>query len=443
MARNRAEEAPQSLNVFRVGELFEPFAPWKRDERGKQVYVKLTRTEEVAYLYVGHEFSVRADVQQALMRLVNDGWTVEGELQVSFDGRSEPGTDPYVYQDPLALELGRGLLPLADPQNGTPLVAKLEQMREEIARESGLVIPSVRVADNLSLEPQQYLLRIKDAPVAVCDIFLDRLLVLAPLEQLGTLEGWTTHDPVHRMPAKWIETSLKEKAEGMGCLILGPLAVMMAHVKSMILSACPELLGLQETHDLISRLRKTHPVVIEDFLSNRDSLRKVRRVLQSLLSERVAIRDLVTILETCGENLEGLERTEQVAEQCRQQLARQICSTFLNSEGVLRGLALGPVSEAAFQSAIEPSDRGPVLVLSRDEVDEFLTALKKAREAHGHPNVLFTDPPTRPFVQRVVARAFPDLGVLSTSELVQGIKVEVCGQVEAFVGNREPEDGLA
>ena len=444
VARNRPEETQQTLVVYRVGDVFESFAPWKRSEVGKQVYVKLIRGDETSFVFVGNESNLRSELQQALMRLVNDGWSVEGELTVSFDGRSEPGTDPYVYQDPLVVELGRGLLPLADPQNGTPLAAQLEQTREEVARDVGLVLPSVRVVDNLQLDPQQYVIRIKGAPVATGELFLDRYLVVAPLELLANLEGWTTQDPVHRLHAKWVEAAHKEKAEGLGCLVLGPLSVMMTHIKTYILSACPDLLGLQETYDLIARLRHTHPIVVEDFLADRVHLRRVRRVLQSLLAERVPIRDLVTVLEICGEYLDRLHHTDRVVEQCRQQLARQICSSYVNSEGVLRALALGPLTEQVFAESIQEGLEGPVLLLTNQQVEDFLHALKKSREAHGFPSVLFTDPPTRAFVQRVVARAFPDLGVIATSEIAAGFKVEVCASLEPFGPQRSlADDGLA
>lgn len=429
MARNRAEEELQELHVLRVGDIYEPFAPWRRSDQGKQVYIKLTKGEETSYLYVGSQLSFRAELQQALMRLVNDGWTVEGELVVQFDGRSEPGTDPYVYREPLVLELGKALLPLVDPQNGSPLVAKVEQLREEVARERGVVIPPMRVTDNLQLE-NQYLLRIKDAPVAVGEIFLDRLLVLGSLELLGQLEGWTTQDPVHRLPAKWVSSELKEKAEGLGCPVLGPLAVLVAHVKGLVLGACPELLGLQECYELIHRLRSSHPVVVEEILADRHLLRRVRKVLQNLLEQGVALRDLVTVLEICGDNFHLLDDIDEVTERCRQGLARQICASVVDREGVLRVLALGPATEEKLRTSIETRG-GPDW--DNEQVETLLRAIKKAREEHDHPPVLITDPPTRRYVQRWTTSAFPDMAVLSTSELVPGFRVEVAGMVELAV----------
>ena len=446
MARNKPEEVTESLTVLKVGELYEPFSPWRRDEKGTQVYIKLTRGEdESRFLFVGQHLGLQADVQQALMRLVNEGWHVEGEVQVRFDGRAEPGTDPYVYQVPLCIELGAGLLPIADPQNGSPLLTKLEAVREDVASELGLVTPPIQVVDNLRLEADQYLIRIKNAPAASAEVFLDRLMVLGNHQQLDALEGWATHDPIHRMRAKWIEADLREKAENIGCVVLGPLAVMVTHLKGVIGSACPELLGLQETFEHVQRLQSTHPVVVEDFLSNRTHLRRLRRILQSLLMERVSIRDLVTILETAGDHLENLDRTEMVTESCRRALARQICSSYVNQEGVLRALALGPKTEEILLAMATEGQKSQTLSISKSWVENFISEVKKQLEEHKNPPVLLTDPPSRLLVRRLLASQFPGLGILATTEIASGFRVEPCGQVECATpegsSERQPEEG--
>ena len=447
MARNKPEEVHESVTVLKVGELYEPFSPWRRDEKGTQVYIKLTRGEEESrFLFVGAHMGLKADVQQALMRLVNEGWAVEGEVQVSFDGRAEPGTDPYVYQAPLTIELGAGLLPIADPQNGSPLLTKIESVREDVARELGLVTPPIQVVDNLRLESDQYLIRIKNAPAASAEIFLDRMLILGNHEQLDGLEGWATHDPIRRQRAKWVEASQREKAETTGCLVLGPLAVLITHLKAVIANSSAELLGLQETHELIHRLLQTHPVVVEDFLGNRSNLRRIRKILQGLLAERVPIRDLVTILETAGDHLEEIDRVERVTEYCRMALARQICSTYVDQEGVLRALALGPKTENELMRSVAELQQGKTLALSKSWVDAFIDEIKEQLEEHQHPPVLFTDPPTRLLVKRILAPAIPGLAILSTSEIAAGFKVEVKGQVEVnpptapVESSEEPKD---
>lgn len=425
MARNRPEEVQEQLRVYRIGDLYAPFAPWRRDEKGQQVYIKLTRGEETALLFVGTHYSVQAEVQQGLMRLVNEGWNVEGELSLSFDGKSEPGIDPYVYQDPLVIELGRALLPLADPTHGSPLMAKVEAVREEVAREAGVVTPSVRISDNMHLDANKYLVKVKDTPTAMGDLFLDRLLVLGTHEQLGSFEGWSTVEPVHRMPAKWVTQEHRAQAEQAGCIVLGPLAVLMTHIKAVIIAACPDLLGLQETYDLIARLRPTHPVLVEDFLSDRRALRHVRKAMRALLNERVSLRDLVTILEVCGDHLDRLERTDMIVELCRLALSRQICWSHLNEDGVLRGLTLAPEAEKRFVELL----KDPEASLTRDEHADFIVAVRRAHEEAGYPPALFTEPATRLLVRRLLDRALGDMAVLSTAEIAPGIKVEPCGEV--------------
>jgi flagellar biosynthesis protein FlhA len=428
MARNRPEERTETLSFFKVGEVYQDFAPWARNENGKHHYIKLARGDEKSFFFVGNEAGLRSEVQQALMRLVNDGWTVSGELEVSFDGRSEPGVDPYVYQEPLLLELGKGLLPLADPQHGDQLMIELEQARDLIARQMGFVLPSVKVCDNLHGDPQSYALRVRGNVVTTGELFLDRYFAVASLEVLSGLEGWVTQDPVHRMPAKWIETTHREKAESLGCLVLGPLAVLMSHLKQHLLIACPELLGLQETFSLISRLKTSHPIVVEDFLGNRGHLRNVRKVLRRLLAERVPIRDLVTILETCGDHLDLLSHDELVSRHCRLQLAREICSFYLNQEGILRGLLLG--AECQKRLVEEANSASGVSI---ETLDRLTHGLKKTWDTHGNPSVLFTEPEHRSLVRNLLCNYFPDLGVLAVTEIAPHYKLEICGTVEPLI----------
>lgn len=429
MARNnRADELQESLKFFKVGDVYQEFAPWQRNDKGRHHYVKLSKGEEKAFLFVGADSGLRSEVQQAMMRLVNDGWSVAGEVEVVFDGRSEPGVDPYVFQDPLVLELGKGLLAMADPQHSEQLMQELETARDLIARQMGFVLPSIKIVDNLHIDPQHYLLRVKGNVAAQGELFLDRYFVMAPLELLANLEGWITTDPVHRMPAKWVESTHRDKAESLGCLVLGPLAVLMTHLRFHLVGACGELLGLQEGFDLISRLKTSHPIVVEDFLSDRTNLRQVRKILKRLLAEKVPIRDLVTILETCGDHLDRLGDDDFVTRQCRQKLSREICSFYLNQEGVLRGMVLGPLSEQKMVEAhVSPAG------IQDATMDQFTHSLKKVWDTHSNPAVLFTSPAVRSLVQEALSPYFPDLGILSRDEINRSYRVEICGTVEPLV----------
>lgn len=440
MARAKIEEETVSFTVLSPESRQSEFAPWLRDERGQQVYIKLTRAEEVGYLATGEQCMLDAELHQCLLRLVNEGWAVQGELTVSFEGHNEPGVDPYVLKDPVTLELGQALLSLVDPQCNGPLLTALPGVRDEIARESGLVPPGVRIKDNLSLEPHSYAILIKNTPCAVDELFLDRYLAVGDFEQLSKLEGWSTVEPTYRMKAKWIEPAMRDKANDAGCMVCGALQVLMTHLKKVVMDAAPELLGLQDTFNLVSRLQLTHPVVVEDFMENRTNLRRLRHVMQELLRDNVSVGDLVTILETAGDNLANLENTAEIVEQCRLALSRQICFSLTSPEGILRGLSLDDDIEELLAHHTAIDDSPLVADGSCDQVDRIIRAIRGKLQATDNPPVIFTSPFIRPTVSRLLRAKFPLLTVLSTSEIAPGFHVEVAGMVTL---KPENTDGFA
>lgn len=429
MALPKIEDFKVNLQIFNTEALHADFAPWKRSERGQQVYIKLLKEDQTSLLYVGENCVLDAQMQQTLMRLVNDGWTVAGELTVSFDGTSDPGIDPYVYQDPIVVELGRGLLPLVDPQCSAPLAQALPHLRDEIARESGLVPAGIRIKDNLKLDQYQYKILLKNSPLTDGEIFLDRFMAIGSFDQLSSLEGWSAVEPTYRMKAKWIQENQREKAEKLGCVLVGPLQVLLTHIKSLMLEAAPELLGLQDTFNLISRLQVTHPVVVEEFITNYKNLRALRKILQNLLRERVALSNLVTILETVGDNLDNIQETEIVVEACRQALARQICSANLNQSNELLAIITGPEIEGLIAELKEMNYINPIGSTDFEEkADVVAYALKSGLEEAGNPPVVVTDGRLRNFLSRLIASDLPGLCVLSTQEVTLGhVKLIVNG----------------
>ncbi|MBQ7528829.1 FHIPEP family type III secretion protein [bacterium] len=432
MAPSKINENKICLNVLNTEDLTAPFAPWKREDRGQQVYIKLTKEGESVLLFVGENCVLDASMQQTLMRLTNDGWTIAGELTLSFDGFQEPGIDPYVYQDPITLELGCGLLPLVDPQYNAPLTLAMPKLRDEIAKESGLVPAGVHIKDNLNLERSQYLIYLHNSPVASGEIFLDRFLAIGSFEQLSDLEGWATVEPTYRVKAKWIEEKNREKAESMGCMLAGPLQVLLTHIKSVMLQAAPELLGLQDTFNLISRLQVTHPVVVEDFLNNRKNLRCLRKILQNLLREEVALNNLVTILETIGDNLENIDNIDKITEECRLSLARQICSKKLNANGELLAIITGTKLEKALRELQELSDPEKDPEGKFEELaDKVVNQLRQALHDANNPPAIITIDKLRRFLTKLIHQAIPGVSVLSNNEVaLSRVKLIVNGTAE-------------
>lgn len=237
--QNYVQEKQQALTFLYCGGLESDFIPWEGGQQGQQTYLKLRREEEVAFLYAGVGGVLEAELQKTLMRLVNDGWIVQGEVNLTFDGTRDLEADAPFAPDACLLELGSALLPLVDPYQNAPLLQQFPTLRQDIAEDIGFVTPSFKVADNMSLSPTCYRIRLRGTLVASGEVFLDRFLALGSLEQLGKLTGWTTTDPSYRLPAKWIEPDQRENAETAGCMVLGALGVLLTHVREVIKTHSP------------------------------------------------------------------------------------------------------------------------------------------------------------------------------------------------------------
>lgn len=439
MSRNRPETVALELNILRLVDEFPGLLPFRRGERGRQHFIKLSKDEEEAFLFVGSNASLRSEIQQALMRLVNDGWTAEGEVSFEFNGQGDGNSEAPFFTDRIGLEIGRALLPLLDPQNGAPLLDHIETLRAELAQMLGLMLPQIRVHDNLTLEENRYLMRIKGAPVYAGELYLDRLFAIGSPQQLDSLEGWTTHDQILGTRAKWIDGEAKEKAEGLGCTILGPLALMMHHLRAVLAQASSDLLGLQDVYDLVDRLASTHPVVAEPFLESRVALRYLQRVLRELLAEGLPIKDLVTVCEVAGLAFDEEQSPESAVEQSRKALHFLLCSRLIDEEGQLIALALAPDWEEVLQELKETKDAAPESLKKRGE--PLVSGVKKKLEEVSPQRVvaLITDPETRRVARELLQASVPRLAVLATDELAHSFKVIVAGSVTRGTNKPHPE----
>jgi flagellar biosynthesis protein FlhA len=436
---NKPEAITLDLTVLRLVDEFPGLLPFRRGERGRQHFIKLSKDEEEAYLFVGSNQSLRSEIQQALMRLINEGWTAEGEVALDFDGQGDGVNEAPFFTDRIGLEIGRSLLPLLDPQNGAPLLDHIESLRAELAQLLGLLLPQIKVNDNLTLEENRYLVRIKGAPVYAGELFLDRLFAVGSPAQLDSLEGWTTHDPILGTRAKWIEGEAKEKAESLGCTILGPLALMMHHLRTVLAQASADLLGLQDVYDLVDRLAATHPVVAEPFLESRTALRYLQRVLRELLAEGLPVKDLVTVGEVAGQAYDNQQSPAQAVEGCRKALHYLLCSRLLDEEGQLVALALAPDWEEVLREIAADGNGAHEALRKRGE--PLINGVKKKLEEVSPQRVvaLITDPGTRRLARKLLTNAVPRLAVLATDELAPSFKVLVAGSVTMGTNKPHPE----
>lgn len=439
MSKNKPETVNLDLTVLRLIDEFPGLLPFRRGERGRQHFIKLSKDEEEAFLFVGSNQSLRSEIQQALMRLVNEGWMAEGEVSFEFDGQGDGVNDAPFFTERIGLEVGRSLLPLLDPQNGAPLLDHIESLRAELAQLLGLFLPQIRVNDNLTLEENRFLVRIKGAPVYAGELFLDRLFAVGSPQQLDNLEGWVTHDPILGTRAKWIDGEAKEKAEGLGCTILGPLALMMHHLRTVLAQASADLLGLQDVYDLVDRLAATHPVVAEPFLESRAALRYLQRVLRELLAEGLPVKDLVTVSEVAGQAFDNQLSPALAVEECRKALHYMLCSRLIDEDGQLVALALAPDWEEVLREIA--ADRGLAKEALQKRGEPLVSGVKKKLEEVSPQRVvaLITDPGTRRVARKILRASVPRLAVIATDELAPSFKVLVAGSVTRGTNKPHPE----
>ena len=423
-------EKDVKIKILHLPEEKFDFIPGESGIKTEQYFLKLKRKDETAFLYAGEKGIMEAEIQRKLFKLTNEGWKVEGDVGIEFNGKKEDEFDELFERDVIRVEIGRNLLPLVDPAQDALLMKSVNDLRRDIVSATGFITPGIKVKDNLLLQPSNYVIYLKETPVASGEIFLDRLLAVGTLEQLGKIQGWSTKDPSFNSPAKWIEHEEIEKAEQAGCLLLGPLSILMTHIRESVVTNLKDLLGLQDVKNLLEKLMKTHPVVVEDFLKDKKKLRLVRKVLQNLVHERVGIRDLVTILETMGDYEDQIEKTDLLTEMVRIALARQICWSYLDEEGKITALVLSRKFEEKLQNSIRETKHGLRLTLTTEEVDSIIRYIRKAMEDFKNPGVIFCDPPTRLYFRRLTEPNFPHLGVLSTAEISRGIRIEIVGEID-------------
>lgn len=440
MEQGKIEEEIYQFKLFNTGSLKSGFIPWDSGDNGQQSFIKLKRKDEIAYLYSGVGAILQAEVQKAVMRLVNDGWTAQGEVHVTFEGSKDPGKDMLIDRDSISMEVGSALLPLVDPYQGSLLLERINMIREELALDIGFVIPSVNVKDNMRIEPNCYRIKLRETPIASGEIFLDRFLAIGSLEKLGSLPGWSTQEPVYKMAAKWIEAKDRDKASEEGCMVQGPLNVVLTHLSDVIRSHSKDILGLQDTHHLLERLGNTYPVVVSEFLSDTKKLRKVKQVLQNLLAEHISIKDIVTIMEIIGDNLEDINNASLMTEHVRRGMARQICWSHVDDDGYIKAVVLNNDIEKELIYSLQDTLGGTYLYLEKNEEDKVISAIKKAIAEYEAPPVLLTDPSLRIYLRDMLYPDIPNLTILSTAEIPRDFRITVLGEIKIEIKDQEKNE---
>lgn len=353
------------------------------------------------------------------------------EVEQVDDMRSPESVMSLLHIDPIEFEFGYGLIPLADVNQGGDLLDRVIMIRRQLALELGIVIPVVRIRDNIQLEPNVYRIKIKGQEVARGELLLDHYLAMSPGGE-DTIEGIDTIEPAFGLPAKWISEDLKEQAEILGYTVVDPPSVVSTHLTEVLKNNAHNLLGREETKQLIDNLKETHPILVEEVTPNPLMIGEVQKVLCKLLREKVSIRNLQTIFEALADYAKITTDTDLLAEYARQALARQITYQYVSEDNVLRVITVSGKVEKLIADSIQQTEHGNYLSIDPEQSQLILQSVADQVEQQSlmqRTSVLLCSPAIRMYLRQLIERYFPNVPVLSYNELEADVEVQSVGMV--------------
>lgn len=333
----------------------------------------------------------------------------------------------------IEMEFGYSLIPLVDETQGGSFVEKVIMFRRQFALETGLVIPSVRMRDNIQLSNNRYIIKIRGEKVAEGSILTGSLMIMNPLGDDFLIDGIDTVEPAFGLSARWIAPEKRDEAEMDGYTVIEPAAVMMTHLSEVIRRHSAEFIGRREVNSLLDVVKKNNQSLVDEVIPAKMSVGDLQKVLQNLLSENIPIRDMVTILETIAEFAPKIKDADMMTEYVRQSLRRTI-SHKVAPEGDLKVLTIDPMVEKQITSSVRSTDHGTYLAIDPDTAQNIINSLKNEVDKFskaGLMPVVLVSPAVRMYFKRLTEQAIPDLFVISYNELENDVKVQALGAVAA------------
>ncbi|WP_269919118.1 flagellar biosynthesis protein FlhA [Caldifermentibacillus hisashii] len=358
---------------------------------------------------------------------------VESEEQVATDDMKKPENIVNLLTiDPIEFEFGYGLIPLADTNQGGDLLDRVVMIRRQLALELGLVIPVVRIRDNIQLAPNEYRIKIKGNEVGKGEIYLEHYLAISSGVDDPKITGIDTVEPAFGIPAKWITEDMKTNAEMAGYTVVDPPSVISTHLTEVLRNYAHELLGRQETKQLIDHLQENYPILVEEVTPNPLSVGDVQKVLAKLLKERVSIRNLPVIFETLADFSKVTTDPEILAEYVRQALAKQITNQYIQENNPLKVITLSGQVEKLIADHVQQTEHGNYLALDPSTSQAILENIRKQIEQmqlYNQTPIILCSPAIRMYVRELTERYFPQVPILSYNELDANIEIQSVGVV--------------
>lgn len=345
---------------------------------------------------------------------------------------AEERVEDYLHVDPMELEIGYGLIPLVDKTQGGDLLDRITMIRRQLASQLGIIIPPIRIRDNIQLKPNEYRVKIRTLQVGSGELMSGSYLAMDPGTATKKIRGIETVEPAFGLPALWITESQKESAELAGYTVVELPAVLATHLTEVIKGHADDLLTRQDVQNLIDNIKEMHSTVVNELIPNVLTIGEIHRVLQNLLRERVPIRDLLIILETLANVAPRNKNPEILTEYVRNALAPQICDMFKDESNMIPVIAMDPNLEARLEGSLQETDNGFRMSVAPSDVGKIMEAIgRESDEAkkRGEIPIIICSPTIRSQLKKLAETSFPDVVVLSYNEIVPGIEIRSSGMI--------------
>ncbi|TVX93965.1 flagellar biosynthesis protein FlhA [Paenibacillus agilis] len=370
-------------------------------------------------------------MQQMLDRKAIEHEQLEEEQEIE-EVRSPESVINLLQVDPIEFEFGYGLIPLADTQQGGDLLDRIIMIRRQCALELGLVVPVIRIRDNIQLKPNEYVIKIKGNVVARGELLLNHYLAMSPGYDDETITGIDTVEPAFGLPALWVDETMKERAEMSGYTVVDPPSVVATHLTEMVKKHAHELIGRQETKSLIETVKEQYPAIVDELIPNVLGVGDIQKVLAKLLREKISIRDLVTIFESLADYGTYTKDADVLTEYVRQALARQITQQYSVSGETLHVITVGPALERKIAESVQQNENGTYLAMDPGTTQQVYQRFNEQvgrLVQSGHQPIVLASPSIRMYLRQLMERTMQDIPVLSYNELEPSIEIQSVGVV--------------
>ncbi len=337
-----------------------------------------------------------------------------------------------LHVDPIELEFGYGIIPLADVNQGGDLLDRVVMIRRQIALELGTVVPIIRLRDNIQLNPNQYIIKIKGIQVTEGEILFDHYMAMNPGYVEEEINGIPTFEPSFHLPAIWITESQRERAETLGYTVVDPPSIIATHLTEVLRRHIAELLTRQDVQNLVNNLKETNPVLVDELTPKLLGLGDIQKVLQNLLSEDISIRDLLTIFETLADYASTTHDTDVLTEYVRQSLKRAISGKYFPANETTSVVTIDPKVEQEIMSSVKQTEQGAYLALDPEKSKAIISSVQEETaklENIGKVPIIVTSPIVRMYFKKLTQDYFEDLIVVSYSEIESDVELQSVGMV--------------